>query len=61
MYSFDFSCYREDEYSSVHCTISDNLEICGFMDLQDIASPATVSRHLVLPVQNKNNNTGKNT
>ncbi|XP_060558631.1 integrator complex subunit 14-like [Ruditapes philippinarum] len=44
---------KESEFVSVHTTVSEKLEICGFMDLQDIASPPTVSRHLVLPVTNK--------
>ncbi|XP_053405722.1 integrator complex subunit 14-like isoform X2 [Mercenaria mercenaria] len=50
---------KENEFVSVHTTVSDKLEICGFMDLQDIASPPTVSRHLVLPVasKQKQNNT----
>lgn len=43
----------EDEFTSTNKQVSDKLEICGFMDLQDIASPPTVSRHLVLPVANK--------
>ena len=31
-------------------TVSSTLQICGFLDLQDIASPPTLSRHLVLPI-----------
>ncbi|KAH3839511.1 integrator complex subunit 14-like [Dreissena polymorpha] len=41
---------RSSEFSSAQCMVSDRLEICGFMDLGDIASPPTVSRHLVLPL-----------
>lgn len=52
--------HRESEFVSICKRVSDKLEICGFMDLQDIASPPTVSRHLVLPVasKQKQNNTG---
>ena len=46
-----FSSSREDD--GVQRTISNSLQICGFLDLQDIASPPTLSRHLVLPIANK--------
>ncbi|KAL4228241.1 Von Willebrand factor A [Mactra antiquata] len=51
--------HREGEFVSIHKTVSDTLEICGFMDLQDIASPPTVSRHLVLPVTTKSKQADK--
>ena len=38
-----------NEDSEEH-TVSSTLQICGFLDLQDIASPPTLSRHLVLPI-----------
>ena len=34
----------------IHCKISKDITICGFIDLTDVASPPAVSRHLVLPV-----------
>lgn len=34
----------------VHCKISKEITICGFVDLIDVASPPAVSRHLVLPI-----------
>lgn len=44
---------KVSDFENVRSTVSDVLEICGFMDVQDIASPPTVSRHLVLPVAGK--------
>ncbi len=38
----------------VHCKISKDINICGFVDLVDVASPPAVSRHLVLPVHSAN-------
>jgi hypothetical protein len=35
-----------------HFKLNDEIDICGFMPLNDIASPAVTSRHLVLPVAN---------
>jgi len=34
----------------VHCKISREMTICGFVDLIDVASAPAVSRHLVLPI-----------
>jgi len=31
-------------------TVSKDLEICGFVDIKDIANPPHISRHLVLPL-----------
>lgn len=39
---------------AVHCKISKDITICGFIDLVDVASPPAVSRHLVLPVHSVN-------
>ncbi|XP_071105029.1 integrator complex subunit 14-like [Haliotis cracherodii] len=33
--------------------LNNNLEVCGFLDIADVASPPTVSRHLVLPTISK--------
>lgn len=38
----------------IHCKISKDITICGFVDLVDVASPPAVSRHLVLPVHSAN-------
>ncbi|XP_046461521.1 integrator complex subunit 14-like [Daphnia pulex] len=38
----------------IHCKISKDITICGFVDLIDVASPPAVSRHLVLPVHSAN-------
>lgn len=32
--------------------LTDEINICGFMPLKDVASPAVVSRHLILPIVN---------
>ena len=39
-----------------HCKISKDITICGFVDLLDVASPPSVSRHLVLPVHSNRTN-----
>jgi len=41
---------REHEFEYVKKTVSKDLEICGFMDIKDIANPPHISRHLVLPL-----------
>lgn len=33
----------------VHCKISKEITLCGFVDLVEVASPPAISRHLVLP------------
>ena len=38
------------DFSTETYTISDQLEVVGFLELADIGSPAAVSRHLVLPM-----------
>lgn len=40
---------RETEFTKIQQTVSDELNIMGFLDIGDIASPQIVSRHLVLP------------
>lgn len=35
--------------SQVTRNVSRNLEVCGFLSLADIGSPATISRHLISP------------
>lgn len=40
--------------------LTDEINICGFMPLSEVASPAVISRHLVLPIlNNKFNETSK--
>lgn len=41
------------EFEEVHQEVNSNLEIVGFIDIADIASPQALSRHLVLPLPNK--------
>jgi len=31
-------------------TVAKELDICGFIDIKDIANPPHISRHLVLPL-----------
>ncbi|XP_014677770.1 PREDICTED: von Willebrand factor A domain-containing protein 9-like [Priapulus caudatus] len=38
------------DLNSKVCMLSTDIEICGFIDLADAASPAIISRHLVLPL-----------
>lgn len=38
------------DFSTETFTISDNIEVLGFLELADIGSPAAVSRHLMLPM-----------
>ncbi|XP_061163483.1 integrator complex subunit 14-like [Saccostrea echinata] len=45
------------EFEEVHQQVSSNLEILGFIDIADIASPQALSRHLVLPLPNKDTKT----
>ena len=41
---------REREFEHVKKTVAKELEICGFIDIKDIANPPYLSRHLVLPL-----------
>lgn len=47
---------READFLSIHHQMSDKLEIVGFMDIADVASPPTLSRHLVLPTPTRDRN-----
>ena len=40
---------RDHEFERVEKSVSRVIEICGFIDITDIASPPFVSRHLLLP------------
>ena len=44
------SLNREHEFEYVKKTVSKDWEICGFIDIKDIANPPYISRHLVLPL-----------
>ncbi|CAL1538840.1 unnamed protein product [Lymnaea stagnalis] len=44
---------RHLDDGKVTYTVSDKLEILGFLDIKDIGSPPTVARHLVLPRSTK--------
>ncbi|XP_052794374.1 integrator complex subunit 14-like [Mya arenaria] len=43
-------CEKVNDLGSMEVEMSEKMEVCGFMDLADIASPPTISRHLVLPL-----------
>uniref|UniRef100_T1JDL9 Integrator complex subunit 14 n=1 Tax=Strigamia maritima TaxID=126957 RepID=T1JDL9_STRMM len=40
---------RPWDFEWIKRSVADKIEICGFLDLNDISSPASYSRHLVLP------------
>lgn len=42
----------------VHCKISKEITLCGFVDLVEVASPPAISRHLVLPVHGVSSSKG---
>ena len=42
----------------VHCKISKEITLCGFVDLVEVASPPAISRHLVLPVHGGSSSKG---
>lgn len=37
------------DFENINVDIGSTLEICGFLDIADVASPPIISRHLVLP------------
>ncbi|CAG2223853.1 Integrator complex subunit 14 [Mytilus edulis] len=45
---------KTDEFEHISVDISKTLEILGFLDIADVASPPMLSRHLVLPMSTKN-------
>lgn len=50
---------REAEFQIIHKEMSDKLEIVGFLEIAEVASPATVSRHLVLPISTRDRSATK--
>lgn len=42
-----------EEFEEVHQEVGSCLEILGFVDIADVASPQALSRHLVLPLPSK--------
>lgn len=49
-YSFLFQpCFKVTDFDYNTYTVDNNLEVCGFIELKHLGSPAAVSRHLVLP------------
>ncbi|GLH02323.1 Integrator complex subunit 14 [Gryllus bimaculatus] len=40
---------KTSDFESIKKSISDTIEVCGFLDVADVGSPMAVSRHLVLP------------
>ena len=46
-------CFRELEFQYVHCEMSNTLDVVGFLDIAEVASPPTLSRHLILPTSTR--------
>lgn len=40
---------KQTDFSTETYTISDTIEVCGFIDVADVGSPMAISRHLMLP------------
>ncbi|XP_067002989.1 integrator complex subunit 14 [Anabrus simplex] len=40
---------KTNDFESIKRSISDTIEVCGFLDVADVGSPMAISRHLVLP------------
>lgn len=38
------------DFESLRAELVNNINICGFLDINDVSSPPSLSRHLVLPV-----------
>ena len=51
------SIQRAHDFEHVHKTVSDVIQVIGFLHIGDIASPPYISRHLCLPVSTSS--TGK--
>lgn len=49
-----------EEFEEVHQEVGSCLEILGFVDIADVASPQALSRHLVLPLPSKDTKTADN-
>ncbi|ELU02608.1 hypothetical protein CAPTEDRAFT_229105 [Capitella teleta] len=44
---------KDHDFQHIKKGVSSKLNICGFLDISDIASPPFISKHLVLPVSSK--------
>jgi len=53
LYPPPMSYERQMEFKKVKKDISSVLDIIGFMNISDVASPPSVSRHLLLPIPQK--------
>ncbi|XP_064474266.1 integrator complex subunit 14-like [Ornithodoros turicata] len=42
--------HKAGDFEWTTAAMSESIEICGFLDIADVANPPTLSRHLVLPV-----------
>ncbi|XP_077989090.1 integrator complex subunit 14-like [Glandiceps talaboti] len=51
--------WKQHDFETISREVSSELQVCGFIDVSDICSPPTISRHLVLPVTTKDTK-GKN-
>lgn len=52
---------QEREFEFVHREMSDKLEVAGFLEIAEVASPPTVSRHLVLPTSTRDRSANTDT
>ncbi|KAK2143093.1 hypothetical protein LSH36_878g01004 [Paralvinella palmiformis] len=50
---------KDHEFERIEKSVSHVIEVVGFMDIGDIASPPYISRHLVLPVSTSPENGGE--
>lgn len=48
------------DFEWIKRTLSNKIDICGFLDMNDVSSPASYSRHLVLPTAPQKGETGSN-
>lgn len=50
MHFYYFQPYcKTNDFESMKRSISDTIEVCGFIEVADVGSPMAISRHLVLP------------
>ncbi|KAK7115448.1 integrator complex subunit 14-like [Littorina saxatilis] len=48
---------KELDFQCVHREMSNTLNVAGFLDIAEVASPPTLSRHLILPTSTRERNT----
>ncbi|GAB6032163.1 hypothetical protein CHUAL_010814 [Chamberlinius hualienensis] len=42
--------HKVKDFDIIDCAVSNTISICGFLEMNDVSSPAAYSRHLVLPL-----------